>query len=90
MFVKVASVSMVKMVEVTTLFLQCIGRICSTYVQSKDRHYTLTAKLVNKVCGMVACVERSGGFRRHMQAYSVGLGVVCINTFRKGYACQLQ
>ena len=38
---------------------------------------------------MVACVERSGVFRGYMQAYSLGLGVVCISTFRKGYACQL-
>ena len=39
---------------------------------------------------MVAYVEHSDGFRGYMQAYSLGLGVVCISTFRKGYACQLQ
>ena len=39
---------------------------------------------------MVAYVKHSNGFRGYMQAYSLGLGVVCISTFRKGYACQLQ
>ena len=35
---------------------------------------------------MVAYVERSDGFQGYTQAFSLGLGVVCISTFRKGYA----
>ena len=53
-----------------------IGRIFSTYLQFKDRHYTLTAKLVKQGFGYGGLCRAFRRFSRiHASIFSIGLGV---------------